>query len=89
MSWICVALRLFVRFRVVRAPGWDDLLVVLSLVRPFLRLGSCPWVLPLVKIRALTSKYLVDHVCWPGKHMRMWVAMISFFSAETCSSKPD
>jgi hypothetical protein len=49
MSWICVALRLFVRFRVVRAPGWDDLLVVLSLVRPAFRLGGCRWVLPLLE----------------------------------------
>ncbi|KAI0134662.1 hypothetical protein BJ170DRAFT_210841 [Xylariales sp. AK1849] len=27
LSWICVVLRLYVRFRVVRTPGWDDLFV--------------------------------------------------------------
>ncbi|KAI1391774.1 uncharacterized protein F4822DRAFT_105241 [Hypoxylon trugodes] len=30
-SWVCVCLRLYVRLRVVRAPGWDDLCVVLYL----------------------------------------------------------
>lgn len=32
VSWICVCLRLYVRFRIVRAPGWDDLCVGLYLV---------------------------------------------------------
>ena len=32
LSWVCVAFRLFVRFGVMKAPGWDDLFVVLSLV---------------------------------------------------------
>ncbi|KAI0105371.1 hypothetical protein F4776DRAFT_475831 [Hypoxylon sp. NC0597] len=32
VSWICVGLRLYVRFRVVRAPGWDDLCVILYLL---------------------------------------------------------
>ncbi|KAH9905423.1 hypothetical protein F4778DRAFT_707182 [Xylariomycetidae sp. FL2044] len=32
LSWIFVALRLYVRFKVVRAPGWDDLCVVLYLL---------------------------------------------------------
>ncbi|KAI0839376.1 hypothetical protein F5Y06DRAFT_265285 [Hypoxylon sp. FL0890] len=32
VSWICVCLRLYVRFRVVRAPGWDDLCVILYLL---------------------------------------------------------
>ncbi|KAI1875455.1 hypothetical protein JX265_004513 [Neoarthrinium moseri] len=31
ISWICVLLRFYVRFRVVRAPGWDDLCVGLYL----------------------------------------------------------
>ncbi|OTA92211.1 hypothetical protein M434DRAFT_61763, partial [Hypoxylon sp. CO27-5] len=31
VSWICVGFRLYVRFRVVRAPGWDDLCVILYL----------------------------------------------------------
>ncbi|KAI2619874.1 hypothetical protein GGS26DRAFT_322908 [Hypomontagnella submonticulosa] len=32
VSWMCVCLRLYVRFRVVRAPGWDDLCVGLYLL---------------------------------------------------------
>jgi len=32
-SWICSALRLYVRFAVVRTPGWDDMFLVLALVR--------------------------------------------------------
>lgn len=32
VSWICVCLRLYVRFRIVRAPGWDDLCVGLYLL---------------------------------------------------------
>ncbi|KAI0476313.1 hypothetical protein GGR56DRAFT_464727 [Xylariaceae sp. FL0804] len=32
MTWICVLLRLHVRFRVVHAAGWDDLYVVLYLL---------------------------------------------------------
>ena len=31
-SWVCVSMRLWVRFKVVRAPGWDDFFVVLYLV---------------------------------------------------------
>ncbi|KAF2625596.1 hypothetical protein BU25DRAFT_473709 [Macroventuria anomochaeta] len=31
-TWIAVAFRLWVRFRVVREPGWDDLLVLLAAV---------------------------------------------------------
>ncbi|KAI1372497.1 hypothetical protein F4677DRAFT_264072 [Hypoxylon crocopeplum] len=31
-SWICVCFRLYVRFRIVRAPGWDDLCVGLYLL---------------------------------------------------------
>ncbi|KAK4235833.1 hypothetical protein C8A03DRAFT_17477 [Achaetomium macrosporum] len=31
LAWICVAFRLFVRLRLIRSPGWDDLFVVLSL----------------------------------------------------------
>lgn len=30
MAWLCVAFRLFTRFKVVKAPGWDDVFVVLS-----------------------------------------------------------
>ncbi|KAI1502065.1 hypothetical protein F5X99DRAFT_418155 [Biscogniauxia marginata] len=32
ISWICVSLRLYVRFKIVRAPGWDDLCVILYLL---------------------------------------------------------
>ncbi|OTB09854.1 hypothetical protein K445DRAFT_271728 [Daldinia sp. EC12] len=32
LSWICVSLRLYVRFKIVDAPGWDDLCVVLYLL---------------------------------------------------------
>ncbi|KAI0599508.1 hypothetical protein F4775DRAFT_113139 [Biscogniauxia sp. FL1348] len=32
ISWIFVCLRLYVRFKVVRAPGWDDLCVILYLL---------------------------------------------------------
>ncbi|KAI1658582.1 hypothetical protein F4813DRAFT_38877 [Daldinia decipiens] len=32
LSWICVCLRLYVRFRIVQAPGWDDLCVGLYLL---------------------------------------------------------
>ncbi|KAH8200488.1 hypothetical protein TruAng_005381 [Truncatella angustata] len=32
VSWICVSLRLYVRFKIVRAPGWDDLFVGLYLI---------------------------------------------------------
>ncbi|KAI2470664.1 hypothetical protein F4781DRAFT_164982 [Annulohypoxylon bovei var. microspora] len=32
VSWICVVLRLYVRFRIVQAPGWDDLCVILYLL---------------------------------------------------------
>jgi len=32
LSWMFVSLRLYVRFRVVRLPGWDDLFVILYLV---------------------------------------------------------
>ncbi|KAI0018114.1 hypothetical protein F4780DRAFT_752644 [Xylariomycetidae sp. FL0641] len=28
MAWVCVSLRLYVRFKVVRAPGWDDFCVI-------------------------------------------------------------
>ncbi|KAH8671058.1 hypothetical protein BX600DRAFT_509764 [Xylariales sp. PMI_506] len=31
ISWICVTFRLYVRFKVVRSPGWDDLFVALYL----------------------------------------------------------
>ncbi|KAI4597378.1 hypothetical protein KJ359_004484 [Pestalotiopsis sp. 9143b] len=31
-SWVCVSMRLWVRFRIVRAPGWDDFFVVLYLL---------------------------------------------------------
>ncbi|KAK4153771.1 integral membrane protein, partial [Chaetomidium leptoderma] len=40
LSWITVAFRLFVRFWVIRAPGWDDLFVVLSLLTMSVGLGS-------------------------------------------------
>jgi hypothetical protein len=33
LSWIFVCARLFVRLRVVRNPGWDDVFVILYLVR--------------------------------------------------------
>lgn len=33
LAWAAVGLRLYTRFRVVRAPGWDDLFIVLALVR--------------------------------------------------------
>jgi hypothetical protein len=33
VSWVAVLFRLWVRFRVVRNPGWDDLLVTISSVR--------------------------------------------------------
>lgn len=32
LSWAAVGLRLWVRFRVMREPGWDDLFVVLAAV---------------------------------------------------------
>ncbi|TDZ25661.1 hypothetical protein Cob_v001266 [Colletotrichum orbiculare MAFF 240422] len=32
LAWFCVGLRLYVRFRVMRAPGWDDLVVVMALL---------------------------------------------------------
>ncbi|KAI0844263.1 hypothetical protein F5Y00DRAFT_249097 [Daldinia vernicosa] len=32
LSWICVSLRLYVRFKIVHAPGWDDLCVGLYLL---------------------------------------------------------
>ncbi|KAI1800222.1 hypothetical protein F4811DRAFT_47641 [Daldinia bambusicola] len=32
LSWICVCLRLYVRFKIVHAAGWDDLCVVLYLL---------------------------------------------------------
>ncbi|KAI1445514.1 hypothetical protein F5Y02DRAFT_127274 [Annulohypoxylon stygium] len=32
VSWICVSLRLYVRLLIVRAPGWDDLCVLLYLL---------------------------------------------------------
>lgn len=35
LAWAAVALRLYTRFRVVRAPGWDDLLIGIALVRVF------------------------------------------------------
>lgn len=35
LSWAAVALRLYTRFRIVRAPGWDDLFIFLALVRIF------------------------------------------------------
>lgn len=35
LAWAAVGLRLYTRFRVVRAPGWDDLFIVLALVRTF------------------------------------------------------
>jgi hypothetical protein len=31
-SWVCVSMRLWVRLKIVRAPGWDDFFVVLYLV---------------------------------------------------------
>lgn len=33
VSWVAVLFRLWVRFRIVRDPGWDDLLVTLASVR--------------------------------------------------------
>ncbi|KAF3799752.1 hypothetical protein GCG54_00000998 [Colletotrichum gloeosporioides] len=33
VAWFCVGLRIFVRVRIVRAPGWDDAVVLLALVR--------------------------------------------------------
>lgn len=35
LAWAAVGLRLYTRFRVVRVPGWDDLFIVLALVRTF------------------------------------------------------
>ncbi|KAI4866483.1 hypothetical protein F4820DRAFT_249021 [Hypoxylon rubiginosum] len=32
VSWICVSFRLYVRLRIIRAPGWDDLCVGLYLL---------------------------------------------------------
>lgn len=32
LAWAAVALRLYTRFRIVRAPGWDDLLIGIALV---------------------------------------------------------
>ncbi|KAH6844493.1 hypothetical protein B0I37DRAFT_164409 [Chaetomium sp. MPI-CAGE-AT-0009] len=40
MSWICVAFRIFVRLVLIRAPGWDDVFVVLSLLTISVGLGS-------------------------------------------------
>lgn len=34
ITWTCALLRLYVRLLVLRAPGWDDLFVTLSLVSP-------------------------------------------------------
>ncbi|KAH0438508.1 hypothetical protein CcaCcLH18_03215 [Colletotrichum camelliae] len=31
VAWFCVGLRIFVRVRIVRAPGWDDVVVLLAL----------------------------------------------------------
>ncbi|KAK1846896.1 hypothetical protein CCHR01_10475 [Colletotrichum chrysophilum] len=31
VAWFCVGLRIFVRVRIVRAPGWDDAVVLLAL----------------------------------------------------------
>lgn len=31
-TWMCVLFRLYTRFIIVRAPGWDDLFVILSAV---------------------------------------------------------
>lgn len=36
-SWICTLLRLYIRFVVQRAPGWDDFFIILTMVG---------WVLP-------------------------------------------
>lgn len=33
MSWMAVAVRLWVRFRVVREPGWDDAFIFMAAVR--------------------------------------------------------
>ena len=35
VSFICVALRLYTRFRIVRAPGWDDFFITLASVGRF------------------------------------------------------
>ncbi|KAK3361802.1 hypothetical protein B0T24DRAFT_96075 [Lasiosphaeria ovina] len=32
LAWICVSIRLYTRFRVIKSPGWDDLFVFLSLM---------------------------------------------------------
>ncbi len=32
-SWICCLLRLYTRFFILRAPGWDDLFIILTMVR--------------------------------------------------------
>jgi hypothetical protein len=32
VSWVCVSFRLYVRLKIVRAPGWDDFFVGLYLV---------------------------------------------------------
>ncbi|KAF9739542.1 hypothetical protein PMIN01_02176 [Paraphaeosphaeria minitans] len=30
LTWVAIALRVYMRYRVVRAPGWDDLLITIS-----------------------------------------------------------
>lgn len=43
LAWAAVGLRLYTRFRVVRAPGWDDLFIVLALVRTFAIVTHTHW----------------------------------------------
>ncbi|KAK4164754.1 hypothetical protein QBC43DRAFT_210098 [Cladorrhinum sp. PSN259] len=40
LAWICVAFRLFTRYRIVKAPGWDDLFVVLSAITMTIALAA-------------------------------------------------
>lgn len=41
LSWIFALMRLYTRFFIVRAPGWDDLFVILSLVSTFILSSNC------------------------------------------------
>lgn len=35
LSYVTVGLRLWVRYRITKSPGWDDVSMIATLVRPF------------------------------------------------------
>lgn len=49
LAWAAVGLRLYTRFKIVRAPGWDDFFIGIALVRMF----ACAALFPPMRLWSL------------------------------------